>query len=159
MEVVIALELLRRKVFRAQFQRGAHVIGKGAFRVGPGDEHHAPAAGLGAVEHLGAYAVLLHGALEEVAQVVVSYLSQKAGRHAEDGGAGDGVGGGATRNILYAILFEGFPDTVSGFHVHMLHAAQRKMILFQEAVVRQDGQDVGKGIPNSQDRFHTEKFY
>ena len=71
-EVVVALELFQGKVFRAQFQRGAHVVGKGAFRVGSGDEHHAPAAGLLAVEHLRAHAVLLHGALEEVAQVVIA---------------------------------------------------------------------------------------
>ena len=154
-EVVVAFELLRAQVFRAQLQGGAHVIGEGALCVGAGDKHHAPAAGLGAVEHLRPDTVLLHGALEEVAKVIVAYLSQEAGRHAEDSRAGDGIGRTAAGNVLDAVVFEGFPDAVAGFHVHVLHAAKGQMVLTKEGVVREDRQDVREGIAYAKDGFHS----
>jgi hypothetical protein len=36
----------------------------------------------------------------------------------------------------------------------MLHAAQREMILLQKAVVREDGQNVRKGVADTKDGFH-----
>ena len=154
-EIIVALELLQRQVVRSQFQRGAHVIGKSTLGIGAGDEHHASAGRLGAVEHLRFHAVLLHGALEEVAQVVVANLAQEAGRHPEDGGTGDGIGCAAARHIFDAVFLENLPDMVSGFHIHVLHTSQRKVEFAQERVVRKNGQDVGEGIADAKDGFHS----
>ena len=153
-EIVVAPELFRRQVFGAQLQRGAHIIGKSPFGIGSGDENHTAAAGLLAVEHLRPHPVLLHRAFEEVPQIVVSDFAQKARRHPEDGGAGNGIGGRSSGDILDAVFLEGIPDAVSGFHIHVLHTSQGKVKLAEEAVVRKDGQDVGKRIADAKDGFH-----
>ena len=158
MEIIVAGKLFRSQVVRAQFERCAHVISKGPFGVGTGDEDHAPAAGLGPVEHLGAYSVLFHRALEQVAEVVIADFPEESRLHAENGGAGDGVGGRPAGHILDPILLERFPDPVSGLHVHMLHAAPRKMVFLQEGLVRQDGEDVSQGISDAEDGFHISPF-
>ena len=158
MEIVVALEEGRVKVVRAQLQGGAHIAGEGALRIGAGDEHHAAAAGLGAVEHVGMDAVLLHGALEEVPQVVVADLAQEAALHAEDGGAGDGIGGAAARHVLDAVFLQRVPDAVSRLHVYVLHAAQGQVVPSQEGVVRQDSQDVRQCVADAKDGFHIFRF-
>jgi hypothetical protein len=98
------------------------------------------------VEHGRAYAELLHGTLEELAQFVVAYLAYVSRGHAQDGSAGDGVRRRSAGNIFYAHLAEGFPDPVSGFHIDELHAPERKVVLLEERIIRQYGQDIGEGV-------------
>ena len=64
------------------------------------------------------------------------------------------VGGGASGNVFDAVFLEGLPDAVARFHVHVLHAAQRKVVLLQERIVRKNGEDVGEGVSDAQDGFH-----
>ena len=87
--------------------------------------------------------------LEKVSKVVVADFPKEAGFHPEDGRAGDCICRAAAGNVLYAVLLELFPDTVSGFHVHMLHAAKREVEFLEEGVVREDGQDVRKGVADA----------
>ena len=151
MEIVISFEELRAEVFRTELKGRAHVVGEGPFGVGAGDEDHAAAGRFGAVEHPCLDAVLLHRALEQVAQFIVADLADVAGRHAEDGGAGDRIGGGASGNVFDAVFLERIPDAVTGLHVHMLHAAQRQVVFLQQGFIRQDGQDIRQGIADSED--------
>ena len=155
MEVVVAFEVLGFEVFRTHFKRRAHVAGEGALGVGPGDEDHAAAGTLGAGEHGGAHSELLHAALEELAQFVVANLSYVAGRHAEDGSAGDGVGRRAAGHVLDPYLLEGSPDAVAGFLVHMLHASKGQMVGAQEFCVGQYRQHVREGVAYSEYRLHN----
>ena len=159
MEVVVALEHFGDEVLRAHLQGGAHIVGEGAFGIGPGDENHAAAAGLGAIEHLRADAVLLHRALEQVAQVVVADLADVTRRHPENGRAGDRVRSRASGHVLYTVLLERVPDPVARLHVHVLHAPEREVEPPEERVVRKDGQDVGEGVSNAQDGFHTKAVF
>ena len=154
-EIIVPFEEGGLQVFRAQFQGGAHIVCESSLRIGSGDEYHAPAAGLGPIKHLGTYSVLLHSAFEQVSEVVVSYFSQEAGFHSEDGGTGDGVGCTAAGDVFDAVLLEGFPDAVSGFHIHVLHTAEGQVEGPQEGVVRKDGQDVGEGVADTKDGFHN----
>ena len=101
------------------------------------------------------HAVLLLVTLEEQAQLVVADLADEAGRHAENGRAGDGVGGGSAGHVFHAQGLERLPDAVAGRHVHVLHAPLRKMEFREQGVVRQDGQDVCQGIADSKYRFHN----
>jgi hypothetical protein len=52
-------------------------------------------------------------------------------------------------------MLEVFPDAVSGFHIYVLHTAQREVEFAKEGVVRENGQNVGKGIADAKDGFHT----
>ena len=158
-EVVVALEHLGDQVVRTHLEGSAHVVGEGTLGVGPGDEDHAAAAGLGAVEHLRADAVLFHRALEEVPQVVVADLADVARRHPEDGGAGHGVRGRTARHVLDPVFLQRVPDPVARLHVHVLHAPKREVEPPEERVVRKDGQDVGEGVSDAQDGFHTKAVF
>ena len=101
------------------------------------------------MEHCGLYSELFHCALEELAEFVVSDLANVSGWHPEDGCAGNGVGSGSAGYVFYPYFLKGVPDAVPGFHVHMLHAPKRQMILFQEGIVRQDCQNIRKCVAYS----------
>ena len=102
---------------------------------------------------------MLHRALEEVPQVVVADLADVARRHPEDGRAGDGVRGRPAGHVLHAVFLERVPDPVARLHVHVLHAPEREVEPPEERVVRQDGQDVGEGVSDAQDGFHTKAVF
>ena len=159
MEVVMACEILGFEVFGHEVQGGAEVDGEGAFCVASAHENHGPAAGMLALEEHGVDSVLLLVALEEEAELVVSDLADEAGGHAEDGGADNGVGRTAAGDVFDAQGLEGGPYLVARFHVYVLHAALGQMVCLQEAVVRQDGQDIREGVANSENRFHNKQRY
>ena len=153
-EIVVALEPLRLKVFRHQVQGGAEIDGEGALGVAAAHEYHGASAGVRAFQEHGLDSVLLLVALEQESELVVSYLPDETGRHAENRGAGDCVGGRTAGHILHPERLERCPDLVSGLHVNMLHAAFRKMVVVEERVILQNCQDVGEGVPYSKYRFH-----
>ena len=154
-EIIVPLKIFLLQVLGLHLQGGAHVVGEGAFGVGAGNKRHAPAGRFGAVEHGRFHAALLHGTLEEAAQFIVADLADIGRRHAENGGAGDGVCGRSARDVFHAQFLQRGPDAVAGFHVDVLHAAFGQMVFFQQRIVRKDGQDVGEGVANSKDRFHA----
>ena len=94
-------------------------------------------------------AILCLVALEQVAQVVVSDLSDEAGLHPEYCGACDCVRCRSSRHELYAHRLEGLPYLVSGLHIHMLHTASREVVLLEERVVRKDSQYVGQCVTDA----------
>ena len=47
---------------------------------------------------------------------------------------------------------------VAGFHIHMLHTAQREVVFAEEAVIRKDGQDVGQRVADAKDGFHRAQW-
>ena len=149
MEVVVAFKVLLLQIVRAHLQGRSHVACERALGIGSGDEDHAPAAAFLVVEHRGLHPELLHSALEEIPQLVVADFSYVAGLHSEDGSTGDGVGGGASGDVFHPYLLESLPDLVACFQVHMLHAAEGKMKFTEKSVVRQDCQDVRKGVADS----------
>ncbi len=155
MEIVVALKPGRHQVFRYQVKCGTQVHGESALGVAAADEHHRAAARvLLAREQVRVHAVLFLVALEEQAQLVVADLADKAGRHPENGRAGNRVGGRAAGHIFHAQGLESLPDAVSGRHVHVLHAPLREMELREQGIIRQNGQDVRQGIAYSEYRFH-----
>ena len=108
-----------------------------------------------ALEQQGIDAVLLLVALEQEAEFVVAYLSDESRRHSEHCRTSDGIGGGASGNIVYVKRLELVPDHVPGLPVDMLHAPQGEMEGLQEGVVGQDGQDVRQCVADAEDGFHT----
>ena len=153
-EIVVAFEILWLQVVRLQLERGAQIGGEGTVGVGGGDEDHRPARSDRADQQIGLDAVLQLRLAEERTEFVVAHLADVARRHAQDGRRRHGVGSGAAGNVLDSDLLEVGPDGVAGLGVHMLHAAQRQIVLLEERIVRKDGQDVCQGISNAQDRFH-----
>ena len=104
-------------------------------------------------------AILSLVALEKVAQVVVSHLAYEAGIHSEYGCSCDRVRRRSSCHKLHSHRFECLPDLVAGLHVHMLHAAARKMVLLQESVVREDCKYVGQRIADAKNRCHKVKVF
>jgi len=149
-EIVISLEKLLLEVVRAEFEGRAHIVREGPFCVCAGNEDHAAAAGFPAVEHLRLDPVLLHGALEEVPEIVVADFPEESGGHPEDGGAGNSVGCRAAGDVFYAIFFKSFPNPVTRFHVDVLHAAEGEMVFAEKAVVRKDGKDVCQCVADAE---------
>ena len=88
-------------------------------------------------------------ALEESSQVIVSHLAYESGFHPENGCTGHSIGSRASCNKLYSQRFEDLPYLVPGLHVHMLHAPFRKFHLLQQAVVRQECQNIRKCISDA----------
>ena len=96
------------------------------------------------------HAVLLLVALEEQPQLVVADLADETRRHPEDGRAADCVGGGAAGHVFHAQGLEGLPDAVARFHIDVLHAPFREVVGVEERIIRQDGQDVGECVSDSE---------
>ena len=82
-------------------------------------------------------------------EVVVSYLSDEARVHTEDGCAGDRVCCRTSGHELDSHRLERLPYLVSGLHVDMLHAAFGEVELLEETVVRKYCQDVCEGVSDA----------
>ena len=158
MEIVISLEKFRFQIFRNQFQGRSEVNCKSPFGIRCRDEDHCPSGGLDPFEQRGLDSVLFLVALEKVTELIISDLSDEAGPHSENCRPCDGVCRRTASHILDPHRFEGLPDFVAGFHIHVLHTPARQVKFFQKSVVGEDCKYVRQRIPHSKDGFHRQQF-
>ena len=154
MEIIISFEILRLQIFRHELKRSSEIDGKSPLGIGSGDEYHRLSGGFRAFEQHGFDSILLLVALEKVAKIIVSDLSDESGLHSEDGCACDCICCGAACNKLDAHRFQRLPDFVAGFHVNMLHTSFRKVEFLEEFVVRKHCKYVSQCIPDAEYRCH-----
>ena len=86
---------------------------------------------------------------EKASEVIVPYLADESGFHAEDSRASDGVGSRASCYELYSHRFQCPPDLVACLHIDMLHAAFREVELLEKRIIRKDGKNIRQCISDT----------
>ena len=154
MTEVPALEVRWLEVLGNHFERGSHIIGKSTFGISAADKHHGAAASERSFQENALDSCLFLVSFEGASEFVIAYLAHISRRHAEPGGAADGIGCASPCHIFGSEGFEGVEYHVSRLKVNVLHTALWKMECAEQAVVRQHGKNVGKCVSYSEYGFH-----
>ena len=154
MTEVVALKEGWLEVLGNHFERGSHIIGKSTFRISAADKHHGSAASERSFQENALDSCLFLVSFEGTSEFVIAYLAHISRRHAEPGGAADGIGCASSGHIFGTQWFKRVENNISSLKVNVLHTALWKMECAEQAVVRQHGKNVGKCVSYSEYGFH-----